>query len=317
MHDPLDALPYEIWIWCITLAIDGRQVGPLELLAVSRRWEMLLLDTPSLWNQIYVQNGEDEIARISTFLHLSRKCSLHVDILTSAATRDSLHLIAKHISRVTTISIRPGPLDTVTALRMGEWKQATSHILTMLGNGLSASDVKHASCFGISLQENGLLYHCIVLMQFVMATMVNATDKQNYITSAGLPIMVNSGMWEEYIARCALIAHWCCSLLSISVTEYRQRITQASADQDANARIDSIYLFAKLASYGALHKSRWLYDIANVHIKRNTMVPSKSPSRHLLSCWRMMIFQFDWLLLMYSRRSPSIVRSSQATSETL
>jgi hypothetical protein len=199
MPDPLDALPYEVWIWCITLSINGRHAGPLELLGVSRRWGRLLLDTPSLWNQIYIQNGEDEVARISTFLHLSKKCSLHVDILTPVPTKDSLHLIAKNISRVTTLSIRPGQLDTVTALRMEQWKQATSHVLAMLSQG-RASDVKSASCFGISVRENGQLYHYVILMQFAMAT-GNAADKQNYITSAGLPIMVNSGVWEECIAR--------------------------------------------------------------------------------------------------------------------
>jgi hypothetical protein len=206
MPDPLDALPYEIWIWCITLSIDGQHAGPLELLGVSRRWDGLLLDTPFLWNKIYIQNGEDEIAKISTFLHLSKKCSLHVDILTSVLTRDSLRLIAEHMYRVTTISIRPGPLDTVTALRMEQWKQATSHILAMLSQS-RASDVKSASCFGISLQENGRLYYCVILMRFAMATTGNATDKQSHITSAELPVSGNSGMWEELVSRCTFIAH--------------------------------------------------------------------------------------------------------------
>jgi hypothetical protein len=220
MPDPLDALPYEIWIWCITLAIDGRQAGPLELLAVSGRWERLLLDTPSLWSQICIQNGEDEITRISTFLYLSRKCSLHVDILTSVLSRDSLRLIAEHISRVTTISIRPGPLDTTTALRMGDWKQATSHILMMLGNGLLASNITSASCFGISLRENGRLYYCIILLQFAMAATGNANDEQNCAES---PVMANYGLWEEHVARCAFGPHWCYHLLSHSVAEYHQK----------------------------------------------------------------------------------------------
>jgi hypothetical protein len=216
-------LPYEIWMWCIALSIDGRQAGPLELLNISRRWDRLLLDTPSLWNQIYIQNGEDEITRISIFLHLSKRCSLHVDILTPVSTMDSLHLIADNISRVTTISIRPGPLDTATALRMEQWNKATSRILAMLSNGLFASDVKNASCFGISLRENGQLYNCIVLMQFAMAATVNATDKKICITSVEPPVMANSEMWEEQVARCASNVHWCYSSLSNSVTECRQK----------------------------------------------------------------------------------------------
>ena len=217
MPDPVDALPYEIWIWCIAFSIDGRHAGPQELLAVSRRWGKLLLETPSLWTQIYIQNGEDEIFRISTFLSLSGKCSLHVNILTSVPTR-GLHLIAEHISRVTTISIMPGPLDTVTALHMGRWKQASSHILTILSNG-RALHVKSASCFGISLRENGQLFYSIVLMQFAMATAVRATDEQNYITSAELPVMSDSGTWEEQVTRYAFLAHWCHGPLSNNVTQ--------------------------------------------------------------------------------------------------
>jgi hypothetical protein len=145
----------------MTFAIDGRKDGPLEFLGVSRRWGSVLLDTPSLWNQIYVENGEDEIARISTFLHLSGGCSLHVDIMTALPTMDSLALIANHISRVTTVSIRPSLADTVTASHMEQWKRAASRILEVLSNGLL--DVKDASCFGISLRENNELYYCIIL----------------------------------------------------------------------------------------------------------------------------------------------------------
>jgi hypothetical protein len=79
MPDPLDALPYEIWIWCISLSIDGRLAGPLELLAVSRRWDGLLLNTPSLWSQIYIQNREDEMVFIipSLIKLLGHKLSGH------------------------------------------------------------------------------------------------------------------------------------------------------------------------------------------------------------------------------------------------
>jgi hypothetical protein len=201
MTDPLDALPYEIWIWCMTFAVDGRKDGPLELLAVSRRWAGVLLDTPSLWNQIYIENGEDEMARIATFLRLSRGCSLHVDIMTALPNLDSVQLIVDHISRVSTISIRPSAADTVTALDMQLWEEAASRILGRLSNGPVA--VKDSSCFGISLRENQELYYCVVLMRFTMENTVKGTNMQDSITCDGLPAITYPETWEERITRCA------------------------------------------------------------------------------------------------------------------
>src|ERR1700728_4404589 len=67
---------------------------------------------------------KNEIARISNFLRLSKQCQLHVDVMTVLHTADSLRLVAEHISRVRTISIRPGPSDTFTALQGEQWKLA-------------------------------------------------------------------------------------------------------------------------------------------------------------------------------------------------
>src|SRR4051794_35443052 len=107
MPDPIEALPYEAWTLCILFAIDGQPSGPLQFTMVSTQWERLLCDAPPLWSHIYVQNGEDEMARISAFLHLSHDLPLHVDIMTVRPSIDCLQLVANHISRVATISIRP------------------------------------------------------------------------------------------------------------------------------------------------------------------------------------------------------------------
>jgi hypothetical protein len=146
----------------------------------------------------YVDNGEDEIARISTFLYLSRKCSLHVDIMTALPMLDGLELIGDHVSRISTISIRPSVADTVTALHMQRWEQAAARILGRLSN--SPSDVKDASCFGISLRENQDLYYCIVLMQF---TTGNTANSSNMIDSSEIPVLGYPQTWEECITRCA------------------------------------------------------------------------------------------------------------------
>jgi hypothetical protein len=200
MPDPLVVLPIELCTWFIAFAIDGLDAGPLELLVVSRRWARLLLDTPSLWNYIYIQNGEDEMARISIFLHFSKGCSLHVDIMTALPTMDSLHLIANHISRVSAISIRPSASDTGTSLHIERWKQTASRILAGLSNG--SLHVKDASCFGISLKENNELYYCIILMQFAIGHTINGIYLQAS-SSAGLPATTHLQTWKERITRCA------------------------------------------------------------------------------------------------------------------
>ena len=206
MPDPLHVLPYELWSLCIGFAIDGQQAGPLELIMVSKRWENLLLDSPSLWSQIYLQNGEDEMARISTFLHLSKSSPLHVDIMTVLPTMDSLQLIAENISRVGTISIRPGPApDTKIALHTKQWEQAASYIMATVFNGSLPS---HASCLGVSLRESNQLNYHIILMEFTMAPMVAiSTHKQDRVISANSPnIWTCFRMWKEHVARCAYIA---------------------------------------------------------------------------------------------------------------
>jgi hypothetical protein len=203
MPDPLDVLPYEAWLGCILFAIDGREEGPRELLGVSRRWDQQLLDTPSFWRQIYVKNGENETARISTFLHFSKGCSLHVDILTTPLNLGGLKSITNHSSRVARISIRPGASDVITAFHMETWEKSASYILAMLGNGRLPPDVTCTSCFGISLRENNQLHYRTFLMQCTLANPVNHTDTQNHIPSAGFPDTACLQLWEKRVSRYA------------------------------------------------------------------------------------------------------------------
>jgi hypothetical protein len=204
MPDPLAILPYEIWTMCIAFAIGGQQSGPLELLMVSTHWARLLPDSPSLWTQIYIQNGEDEMARIATFLHFSKRRSLHVDIMTVLPTVASLQLIAENISRVATISIRPGESDNNTAFPMEQWKQATSNILATLSKGQLPPKVDSSSCFGIGFRENGQWHYHAILMQFTTAVMVTSRDEHGGIVSMNLPDKwAHFRRWEGYVARCA------------------------------------------------------------------------------------------------------------------
>jgi hypothetical protein len=185
----------ELWSWCIQLAIDGQRAGPLEFMMVSRRWQSTLLDSPVLWTRIYLHNEEDEMALVSTFLHLSKKSPLHMEILTVLQTTSSLELIAEHSSRIRTISIRPGASSTITTLYTEQWKRAASFTMTSLLNGLLPSDVKYASCFGNTFHDNDQWYYSVILMHFTMETRVHVhTDSPNMQRSICL--------WEEHIARC-------------------------------------------------------------------------------------------------------------------
>jgi len=200
MPDPLQVLPMELWSWCIQLAIDGQRAGPLQFIMVSRRWQNTLLDSPVLWTQIHLHNKEDEMALVSTLLHLSKRSPLHVDILTELPTTSSLELIAEHSSRVRTISIRPGGSNTMTALYTEQWKRAASFTIASLLNGLLPLGIKSTACFGNTFRDNGQWYYSVILMHFTMGTRVH---QRNRIVHTDLPDMQRSFcLWEEQITRC-------------------------------------------------------------------------------------------------------------------
>jgi hypothetical protein len=155
---------------------------------VSRDWGSALIDSPSLWTQIYIQNGEDEIARITTFLYLSKQCQLHVDVMTALPTVDALRLVMEHISRVRTIVVRPGASDAVTALRTEQWKPEASYILKCLSNGTHMPDIESPTCYGVTLRDDGRWYYPVILLQFAVAARVASTEELNRT-------------WEEHIAR--------------------------------------------------------------------------------------------------------------------
>jgi hypothetical protein len=191
MPDPLQVLPNELWSLCIEFAIAGKLAGPLEYFMVSRDWGSALIDSPSLWTQIYIQNGEDEIARISTFLLLSKQSPLHVDVMTELPTVEGLRLVAEHISRVRTISIRPGASNTVESLQADQWKRAAAYVLESLSNGKLLSDVESPTCYGITIWDGSQWYYHVILMQFTVAN----TEEPNCT-------------WEDHIAKYATCLYY-------------------------------------------------------------------------------------------------------------
>jgi hypothetical protein len=151
---------------------------------------MCLFNTPTLWTQIYIQSEEPEIARVSTFLCLSQKCRLDVEIMTLQFNMDWVTPIAANISRVATISIRPGVLNESAYLFIERRKGEASLVLTALG--IFPSDATHTSCFGVSIQRDNQLYYCVFLMRFKMDIAQRRRSKRT---------------WEDYVKRCASAAH--------------------------------------------------------------------------------------------------------------
>lgn len=70
-HDPIERLPYETWLEVLLFAIEHSAAGPLPYLAISSRWQQVILESPPLWAAIVLDGSEDQDPRAVTFLHLS------------------------------------------------------------------------------------------------------------------------------------------------------------------------------------------------------------------------------------------------------
>src|SRR4051812_21037889 len=96
--DPLKRLPYEAWFQCIYTALSSIE-GPLPYLAVSAGWCRAIVDEPDLWTSIYV-GGEDEAARICTFLHLSQGHLLDITFLRLTNIEETFQVLMPHRQRI-------------------------------------------------------------------------------------------------------------------------------------------------------------------------------------------------------------------------
>ncbi|KIM22139.1 hypothetical protein M408DRAFT_28948 [Serendipita vermifera MAFF 305830] len=143
--DPSSVLPYEIWIKCVSFVIQDVPTGPLELLTVSKSWYTLFINSPLLWTDVFLENSEDELARVWTFLHLSRDSPLHIHIRTMIPSNESLELLYPHRPRIKVISIMPGyHIEIPTSpTYWGQWRRSTSYILMTFFDDLTPSDVEH------------------------------------------------------------------------------------------------------------------------------------------------------------------------------
>jgi hypothetical protein len=211
MPDPLTELPYEIWARCIKLAVHSQPTGPLAFFAVSQKWQRELLDSPALWNQIWIQNDEDEMARIWTFLHLSEHSPLDVYITTVLPTTDSIQLIKPHLSRIRTIWIFPNTLHRPTISHAEQWKRAASNVMATFSDRLTPWNATNYSCSGWTIGIHPGVCH-VATLQFSLSypeIELASTDGQNQNHFINLSEEHKQFcVWENYIARCELFVYY-------------------------------------------------------------------------------------------------------------
>jgi hypothetical protein len=160
-----------------------------------------------LWSHIWIQNDEDEMARIWIFLHLSGHRPLELLITTVLPTTNGLQLIKPHLSRVKTILIRPLLPHPLNSLHEEQWRQAASIVMATFSDALTPWNATDYSCSGWRIGTDPGVYH-IAAMQFLLScpdTTLDSTDGQLRDSSTGLSEWERFCVWKNYISRCAFI----------------------------------------------------------------------------------------------------------------
>ena len=123
-YDPLQILPYELWVKCITLYARQQPEGALPLLAVSSEWQSRLLETPEIWTSIYLDGGHDEQSRVQCFFHLSK--SFPIEIILDKVS-GALEIAIKHRDRISLLTFKTRLLGgSYTSLDILETSQSLS-----------------------------------------------------------------------------------------------------------------------------------------------------------------------------------------------
>jgi len=134
--DPFVRLPYEISIECLFYAFCGWELaaGPLPYMAVSSHWCKTILGSPPLWRNIVIDGGEDERARVETFLLLSRDHPLDVDVVVSEECSKSLESLFDHKWRIRSLTISRFNTDDASPSVMAD--RYGGAIRRLVGNGV-------------------------------------------------------------------------------------------------------------------------------------------------------------------------------------
>jgi hypothetical protein len=190
------------------LASHNEPAGPLAFMMVSQNWQRELPRSPFLWSQIWIQNDEDEVARIWTFLHLSGHIPLDVHITTVLPNTDHLQLIKPHLSRVRTISIRTKPPHPLTNSYADQWKRVASNTMATFSDRVTPWNATDYSCSGWGIYADPTVYH-VTVMQFFISSV---EDKQASTNRRSRKDFIKSSeeekrfcIWENYVTRYACL----------------------------------------------------------------------------------------------------------------
>ncbi|KIM23554.1 hypothetical protein M408DRAFT_27779 [Serendipita vermifera MAFF 305830] len=138
--DPVEVLPFEIFIGCIQLALPvperGYTTSLLQLTMVSTRWSQAIMSTPTLWAVISVNNDDaDSLAMITTSLQLSRDTmiSLMVRIPLGDEWNEASEVILPHSNRIQRIiTLSPSASDPFTFMNFNPVNQGYINILELV-----------------------------------------------------------------------------------------------------------------------------------------------------------------------------------------
>jgi hypothetical protein len=144
-RDPLIRLPYETWLQCLSLAADDSADGPLPYLTVSTHWSETILSSPALWTQIIIDNGEDEEARLHTFLHLSGSQLLDV-VCVGEIPIQSLQLLTQSRMRIRSLVVYRSTEDRSMTISVLLWRSLGNQNMRRLAvrDWKSADTIAHA-----------------------------------------------------------------------------------------------------------------------------------------------------------------------------
>lgn len=121
-QNTVEALPLEIWARCIAEACHGEHymTSLLAFTTVSKTWSYYIVNTPSLWANIHVNDADgDSMATIAAFLHLSGsvQLSLTIRVPLSRNWDAVVTILIPHRDRIRDITIQSDYEDHSKELR--------------------------------------------------------------------------------------------------------------------------------------------------------------------------------------------------------
>lgn len=103
LGDPLEIFPVELWLEIIQDYVAWNPDGVFVLTLLSKRWQAIILSTPSLWTGIAIKNAGDIFSRSAVYRELSQGLPLSLSFelpMEDALLEHGLHILDEEYHRV-------------------------------------------------------------------------------------------------------------------------------------------------------------------------------------------------------------------------